>query len=123
MRLKCAVKQLRLIMPSWLRNGMGPGASRGWKKVHRRRRADVCPAIQVSLSDKKLSLVIALFLGQVPYLNSLRQLKEREKFFFGLLGLDGHQLKIIQALKVAHFGVANSYFSDSNLKRSQSFVF
>lgn len=34
-------------------------------------------AIQMSLSDKKVSLLIALFWGQIPYINSCRWSRER----------------------------------------------
>ena len=62
--------------------------------------------MRVSLSDKNLSLIIALFLDQISYLNPFRQLRERQKTFLSLLGLDYLQLKIIH--NMAHSGVAYS---------------
>lgn len=50
--------------------GMGQelGASKRGRAIHREIGADVCPAMPVSLSDNKLSLVIVIFLGQAPSL-------------------------------------------------------
>ena len=54
------------------------GASKRKRVIHGTiRRADVCPAMQLCVSDKESSLVIVLFLGQTPNLNPFRQLRKR----------------------------------------------
>lgn len=61
---------MRLICNLELRNGKVAWGFKGRRVFQRIIRVDVCPPIQIGHSDKKLFLIIALFLIQTLYLNS-----------------------------------------------------